>query len=138
MLVRTLIVKYQCPKCNAHFQVERIAGDIIDIFVVLKSVDKDKSCHVCGIKMEINSVSAKAMKDVFGNQNFGFWTCSKHNSKKYYPNPLKKSITDKSMADFGEMGAAYVTITNNKFPWKCPICTNALKYRDERYEHFIC
>jgi hypothetical protein len=113
-------------------------GNLKGIFTVLEGVDKNKFCHLCSNKMDISSVSSKIMKNIFGDENYGFWMCPNHDGKKYYPNPLKKSTIDKSMAGFREMGAAYVQITNNRFPWKCPICTNVLKYRDERYEHLIC
>lgn len=133
MLLRSMVVEYKCTKCDTYLQVERMNGYLKFIFTALEGVDKNKFCHMCGVKMEISNVSAKTMKNVFGDENYGFWMCPKHNGKLYYPNPLKRATTDKSMKGFGEMGAAYVTITDNKFPWKCPICTNVLKYKDERH-----
>lgn len=138
MLLRSMRVEYRCTKCGTCLQVERMSGYLKGIFTVLESVDKNKFCHSCTNKMDIVNITSKIMKDVFGDRNFGFWMCSKHNGKRYYPNPLQKSLTDKSMVGFGEMGSAYVIITNNRFPWKCPICADVLKYRDERYEQFIC
>ncbi len=138
MLLRSMVVQYQCTKCDAYLKIERMSGDLKGIFAVLEGVDKNKLCQLCTAKMDIISISSKVMQDMFGNENFGFWMCSDHDSKRYYPNPLKKSTTDKSMANFGKMGPAYVIITDNKFPWKCPICTNVLKYTDERHAINIC
>ena len=138
MLLNSMLVKYKCIKCNAYLKVEHMNGYLKGIFTSLEELDKNKLCHLCASKMDIASISSKVMKNIFGNENFGFWICSKHNSKRYYPNPLKKATTDKSMTGFGDMGAAYVTITNNKFPWKCPICTSVLKYIDERHVIGIC
>ena len=133
-----MVVRHKCIKCDTYLKVERVNGYLKGIFTSLEGLDKNRFCHMCGNKMDIVNIAAKTMKNVFGNENFGFWICSKHNSKKYYPNPLKKATTDKSMTGFGDMAAAYVTITNNKFPWKCPICTDVLKYIDERHVIGIC
>ncbi len=138
MLLSSMVVEYKCTNCDTYLKIECVSGYLQSIFTALSNLDKHKFCHMCGIKMEISSISSRTMKNVFGNENYGSWMCPSHRDKRYYPNPLKKAITDKSMADFGEMGSAYVNITNNKFPWKCPMCSSVLKYTDERHAINIC
>jgi hypothetical protein len=78
------------------------------------------------------------MSDIFGNDNNGFWVCENDgHPDRYYVLPLRAAVHRNALNKkprHYEYWTPYETIAKAKYPWKCPRCSNAMKYKDLREE----
>ncbi len=137
MVVIFAITRYRCPQCDQTYSVGQ-SNVPAGIFTALNRIDKNKTCHLCHTKLIIDNIRCKVIKNIYGDTNFGFWVCRTHSNRQFYPNPMKQAMENKSLKAFPGMASHYMMIAKTGFPWRCPLCTQDLAYKDERCTGAIC
>ncbi len=93
---------------------------------------EDTWCAICYSKMAVRDIKCKITKNVYGNIQTGEWFCPKHPSDIYYPYPLEKVKNDPTYSMLTRY-QKYKKIAEVGFPWKCPICSSTLIYKERKY-----
>jgi len=135
MLIVQSKLSYKCATCNRLYAFEDAVPP--KSLKAVSNLNKGRiKCACCSTGlMYLVKASHYFITDVFGDEQHGFWYCSSHETRLYYPYPLRlasMNMKEDLRRNFGSVADLYIKIAKKQFPWKCPICETAkgLIYRD--------
>lgn len=123
---------YYCILCET-FKTFHYSFTPRPVSEIDKVVPYSRQCLCTGI-MHLVSVNCDALGDICGGKS-GHWICyNTRHDKKYYPIPLRAAVNGANKYNSWQNSywSVYLKIAGRGYPWRCPICGNPMRYRDER------
>ena len=116
------IIVRECDSCDYKLSFKTMTPVPIDSVCILPN----SSCPKCKKgKLKLVMADVKTIPTKFGDRIRGYWYCTQHSNRKYYPNPLE--LSEKNQYPMNADGS-YPKIVKMGFPWKCPTCKKVLRY----------
>lgn len=139
MIVTNVNILYVCDNCKMPYAFKFALKTIASLTDVTKHMAKTKECTVCKGQMSIRHAIFKVIEsdDEYGDVATGSWRCPFHTTFVYYPQTLRKAVDGTlHIVTTGQiLYQRYLKIASMKYPWKCPLCAELLKYRTDKYNY---
>lgn len=137
MIVTNANIVYVCTNCKVPYTFKFALKTAASPTDVAKHMPNIKECTICKRDMNIKHAIFKTIdaNDEYGDDAFGSWRCPSHTSVVYYPNLMKQVANGTlSVAGMGQvLYNRYLKLVAMKYPWRCPLCAESLKYRMDKY-----
>ena len=137
MIVTNVNIAYVCSKCKMPYTFRFTIKTIASPTDVAKHITKIKECTTCKGQMSIRHAILKVIDSdtIYGDFATGSWRCPHHTSFVFYPQMLKQAVdgTLHRITTGQALYQRYLEVAAEKYPWKCPLCAELLKYKTDKY-----
>lgn len=131
MLLTSIELVYICDHCK-HKSKEYVLDIGCGIHEIGTSCGiKSRLCPTCFCKMDIYRIKCDIEKSLFGNIDYGEWSCPVH--KTIYDTSIMVHVSESEDPNKVQKGVMHKKVIDGGFPWKCPICFSRLEYYEVFY-----
>lgn len=131
MLVTSASFHLICRHCQREDDAYKfdIGYEISEVATFSRIISR--LCPNCFNKMEIVCIKCDIEHGLYGNPDYGEWTCPVHNHQFFEAYLLKRAAIDPTTNI--PRARLYNAVINSGFPWVCPICKSPLQYSESLY-----
>lgn len=130
---------YECPMCLMPYTFKFTLKTAVDVTRIANGANRLKRCTICSRYMRIKKSVFKtiAAEDEYGDDARGTWYCPDHIGLAYYPSVIR-SATESTISTLTPivtgklMHYRYLKMASMQYPWKCPICSQTMLYRESK------